>query len=272
VIEESEGLNYSKFRIMASAAYALTNLILGYVIKFYGINISFVIYEVIIFLALSFVLTMKYEGKKSLQKIELKDVGIILRGKGLRILFFTVFLMNAAFIGGVNFMNELILFTKGDVAKLGMNWFVTCIFEVGTFFAVVKLMKKFGVVSVYLFSTVIYGVKFLLNFIIRDANLIIIMQFLEGIAFTLFITSSMEYLNRNTESKVRATAMSIYAAAGGLGAFSASLFGGMLLNQINPSELYGIFGLLCFAAFIFGLALRPKGAKLQGIPDLVELE
>jgi MFS family permease len=85
--------------------------------------------------------------------------------------------------------------------------------------------------------------------------LIIAVQVFEGIAFTLFITSTLEYLNNKTDGKVRATAMSIYAAAGGLGAFSSSLVGGMLLNCISPSQLYLTFGVLCFVSLLFALGL-----------------
>lgn len=258
VIEEREGLNYSKFRVMASAGYAVTNLILGYIIKAFGINISFVIYEVLALGGFLLLLTMKYEGKRSLRKIEIKDIGVILSGYKQKAFFITVFLMNAALIGGVNYMNELINFTKGDVSKLGLVWFVTCVFEVITFFVAVKLMKKYGIVQIYMMSLFIYGSKFILDYLVSNANFIIAIQVFEGIAFTLFITSSLEYLNENTDAEVRATAMSIYAAFGGFGAFSSSLLGGAMLYRINPSELYGIFGILSFLSLLCSMFLKVK--------------
>jgi MFS family permease len=255
VIEESKGLSYSNFRFMSSAAWGLTNLILGFVIKARGVDFAFIIYEVLALLGMILLMRMRFEGKQSINKIELRDIKVILGNPRLLIFFLTIFLMNAAFIGGVNYMNELVKFTHGDVSKLGMVWFVTCSFEVITFYFAFKFIKKYGELKTYWISIFIYGSKFILDFIFKNANLIIAVQVFEGIAFTLFITSTLEYLNSKTDGKVRATAMSIYAAAGGLGAFSSSLIGGMLLNSISPSQLYLILGVLCFASLLFALGL-----------------
>lgn len=260
VIEESKGLNYSNFRFMASAAWGTTNLILGYFIKAYGIEYSFILYDILSMGGLVILFGMKYEGKKNLKKIKFSDIKPILKNGKLMLFLLTVFLMNAAFIGGLNYMNELVTFTHGDVAKLGTVWFVTCTFEVATFFVTAKLIKKFGLIHIYLASIFLYGFKFFLDFVFKNVNLIIAVQVLEGFAFTFFIASSLEYLSLNTEAKVRATAMSMYAAFGGFGAFSASLLGGILLNIINPSQLYGLLGLLCIVAFICVLPLKSQQA------------
>jgi MFS transporter, PPP family, 3-phenylpropionic acid transporter len=262
VIEERGDLNYSSFRFMASAAWGITNLILGYFIRAYGIDYSFIIYDVLAMGGFIILLGMKYEGRKSLKKMDIHDVKSILKNVRLILFFTTIFLMHAAFIAGVNYMNELVKFTHGDVAKLGTVWFVTCTFEVCTFFVASKLIKKLGLMNVYMLSIVIYALKFFLDFIFKNANYMIAVQVLEGIAFTLFITSSMEYLNLKTDAKVRATAMSVYAAFGGLGAFSASLIGGVLLNRINPSQLYGMLGLLCVMSLLGTLPLMQKNVQV----------
>lgn len=256
-IEENNKLSYSGFRYMSSAAWGLMNLILGFFIRDYGIDYTFIIYDIFVMGALLLLLTMRYEGKKSIRKVEFFDIKSVLKNKKLILLFITVFLMNAAFIGGVNYMSELINFTNGDVANLGTVWFVTCIFEVSAFFYANKLIRRFGITNVYIVAIFVYGFKFIVDYLLKDVNIIIAFQVLEGIAFTLFITSSLEYLNMKTEAKIRATAMSVYAACGGLGAFSASLLGGVLLNIVNPSQLYGIFGLICFVAMLFAMLMEP---------------
>lgn len=255
VIEERGDLRYSNFRFMSSAAWGITNLLLGYFIKFYGVDYSFIIYDILAMGGLLILVTMKYEGKKNPRKMELHDIKNIIKNGRIMLFLLTVFLMNAAFMAGVNYMNELVKFTNGDVAKLGTVWFVTCTFEVSTFFIASKLINRFGTMKIYLLSIFIYGFKFVLDFILKNANYIIAVQVLEGIAFTLFITSSLEYLNLKTEAKVRATAMSMYAAFGGFGAFASSLAGGILLNIINPSKLFGVLGVLCLIAFLGVLPL-----------------
>ncbi|HEY5562423.1 MAG TPA: MFS transporter [Clostridiaceae bacterium] len=258
IIEEVKTTNYARIRLMASAAYAITNLALGFIIMGYGINIIFIIYETLSLFSIILLFSMKYKGKKNIKLIELKDIGYIFKNSKIKILLLTVFLMNAALAGGVNYMNDLIIYTKGNVSMLGIAWFVTCIFEVATFFIVSKIIKRFEIIRVYTFSLFLYGTKLVLDFLVNNANLIILLQCIEGIAFTLFITSSLEYLNANTKAKLRGTSISLYAAFGGLGAFTSSLLGGMLLNIINPSELFFIFGILCFIASIFSILLKEK--------------
>ena len=263
VIEERRELHYSSFRFMASAAWGVMTLLLGYFIKAYGVDSSFIIYDIFAMGGFLILLSMKYEGKRSHVKVNIHDVKTILKNKRLILFFLTIFLMNAAIVGGVNYMNELIKFTHGDVAKLGTVWFVTCSFEVGTFFIVTRLIKRFGLLNIYSVSVLMYATKFFLDFLFKNANYIIVVQVLEGCAFTLFITSTLEYLNMKTEARVRATAMSMYAAVGGIGAFCASLLGGALLNVINPSQLYGLLGLLCFISFLGVLILVRDFKRVQ---------
>lgn len=255
VIEGSNGLNYSHFRFVASAAYAVTNLALGYIVKAYNINLTFIAFEIMSIAGIFVLLNMKFKGKRSVERISFSDIREALSSKKLVLFFITIFLMNIAIIGGVNYMNELIKHTKGDVSNLGMVWFTTCVFEVITFYFAGKLIRRIGVIRVYLISILVFALKFFLDSVFMTPFLIISVQLLDGFAFTLFITSSLEFLNLNTKSQVRASMMSLYAATGGFGSFIAGLFGGMILNMVNPSQLYGILAAVCVAALLCGLSL-----------------
>ena len=131
-------------------------------------------------------------------------------------------------------------------------------------------MLHYDEYSSKIWTRYLYGFKFILDYVLKSANLIIAVQVIEGIAFILFITSSLEYLNSRTDSRVRATAMSMYAAFGGFGAFTASLVGGILLNIINPAQLYGILGLVCGLAFVCILFLLKFGRKDMFIPEKIQ--
>ena len=263
MIEYGKNLSYSKFRFMASASYGIANLVLGYVIKAWGINMTFIIYAILLFLAILLLNSMKFEGSRSVSRIQYTDLKETLSDVRLIVFLLTVFLMNAAIIGGTNYMNELIIHVNGDVSNLGMVWFTTCTIEVITFCFIGKLIRKIGVIKVYCISILLFGLKFGLNFILGSAFLIILVQILEGIGFTLFITSSLEYLNSNIKAETRASMVSIYAAVGGLGSFAAGLFGGAILNRFTPSQLYGFLALICFVALTFSISLRSKSDMVQ---------
>lgn len=261
-IGNNRQLSYSHFRFAASAGYAVANLILGYIVNSYGINYAFMIYEFLAVAGLVLLFSMKFEGMRNVEKIQVGEVAGILKEPRLLVFFATTFLMNAAFIGGVNYMNELIRYTGGDVSNLGMVWFTTCTFEVITFTFANKLMNRFGVINVYRLSMLLFGCKLVLDFVLNKAVLIVAAQALEGVSFTLFIASSMEYLNTNARPQLRASMMSINAAFGGLGTFTASLLGGMLLNIVNASQLYGILSLVCFLSLTISLIFKVNSSSI----------
>lgn len=256
VIDEKKNISYSNFRYLATAAYALTTLLMGFAIKSYGFDFTLIVFEVFSFAGLILLINMRYEGKQNLEVIRANDIKQTLKNKKLIIFFISIFFISSVINGAPNYMNELILFTKGDVSKLGMVWFVQCIFEVLTYFAASKMIKKFGCLNIYMISALIYTLKYLLDFFLKNANCIIAVQTFEGIAFTLYITSTLEYLMANTDSRIRATTMSINATVGGLGGFVLNLISGVLLNIITPSQLYGVFALVCLACFVCIMFLK----------------
>jgi MFS transporter, PPP family, 3-phenylpropionic acid transporter len=257
-VDEHKELHYSNFRFMASFGYAIANLALGYVIKNKGIDFAIILYEILTIVGLLFFYSFKFEGRKSKEKISFSDIKLLLLNRKLQIFFITIFLMNAALMAGMNYMNELITHTGGDVSNLGMVWFITCIFEVVTFYFASKLIKKFGTINVFCIAIILYGTKLGVDFLCTSYVYIIAIQVIEGIAFTLYLTSSLEYLNKNTSPEIRASAMTIYAAVGGLGTFTASLFAGIMLNKINASQLYGIFSIITFVSLGFAIIIRER--------------
>lgn len=261
-IEGKKNLNFSQFRIMASAAYAVINLVMGFVIKRTGIDITFIISIILMLSAIFLLWNMNFEEKKIDREFHFDDVKALVKDKSLILYFISIFLMNIAIAGGSNFMNELIKFTKGDVSNLGMVWFVTAFVEVFIFSLSGKMMKKLGVVRLYWVALGIYAVKYALNFLLDNPLYIISVQFLEGVSFTLFLLASLEYLNKRISSNLRATGISICSAIGGLGSFTSSILSGLLLNKINPPQLFGLFALVSLAALIVSLGFREKQKSL----------
>lgn len=257
-VDEHKGLQYSNFRFMASFGYAISNLALGYIIKSNGIDFAITLYEILTLVGLLLLISFKFKARKSEQKISFSDIKLILLNRKLQIFFISIFLMNAALMAGMNYMSELITHTGGDVSNLGMGWFITCTLEVITFYFASKLIRKFGAINVYCIAIILYGTKLGIDFLCTNYVYILGIQVIEGVAFTLYLTSSLEYLNKNTPSEIRASAMTIYAAIGGLGTFTASLLAGIMLNKINASQLFGIFSIVTFVSLGFAIIIRER--------------
>lgn len=258
VIETRPDLSYPHFRFMASAAFAVTNLAMGYLIKQLGTDVIFIFYEALSLAGLFLLFHMKFDGTRSTTRIQLVDLGKTLGNAELVVFFLSVFLVTTCYGIGGSYMNELLKFGHGDVSNLGMVWFVTCVFEVMTFSIVGRLIKKLGVLPIYSISIVLLFLKLCLNFLFTEPFLIISLQALEGISYTLFITASLEFLNGKVGQELRSSAMSLFGAMAGLGNFTAGLSGGMLLNHVNPPQLFGILAVVCLMAFLVSRFIRSK--------------
>ncbi len=256
-------VSYAFLRSFATAGYAFASLGIGFLVERFGISVIFYGLAFLLLAGTPFLAGVRLPRREDVRMPEGKvPPGRILMHPAVLLFLAGVFLVNIAMMGGANYMNELLVAVGGNVTHLGMIWFVTCVVEYGTFFLVNGLIRKFGVLPVYLTGILLFSLKFVVLSMSRSVLPILVAQGVEGIAFTLFIVSGMEFLNRNMKPDERATVIGIYGAVGGFGALTAGLAGGLLLGVMSPFGLYGVFAGLCVAAAGISLLLiRIVGAS-----------
>lgn len=255
-VETNKTLNYSKFKFFGSFGFAISNLSVGFIVKELGTNYIYITFALVLFTAMMLALTMRDFRPKSEVKINLTDIKLIFADKNLNLFFISLFLMSFTVIGSVSFMNELMKYMGGDVTNLGTMWFFTCVIEMGVYFVINRLIRKLGVLNVFYISTIVFALKCFLFIVYRNPYYLMTVQLLEGIGFTLYIVSSVEYVNSRVLPSLRSTAMSIYGLCGGLGVFVSGLIGGFLLNFLNAAQLFLVFGGICIMALGISLTIK----------------
>jgi len=255
-------VSYAFLRSFATAGFAVASLATGFLIERFGVSIIFTGlavllmagYPAIFFVRMQRRDDMRMPGGKTRGKSVLAQPSVLLFLAG-------AFLVNMAMMGGMSYMNELLVRVGGNVTHLGVIWFITCVVEYAAFFLVNGLIRRFGVLSVYVAGIAIFALKFFVLALSRQVLPVLIVQSFEGIGFTLFMVAGIEFLNRNMAPDERASILGIYSAVGGCGSLAAGIFGGLLLRVMTPFGLFGVFAGLCTAALLTGLALMKVSAS-----------
>lgn len=124
------------------------------------------------------------------------------------------------------------------------------------FFFGTNLLKKHGVLNLFIFGMVLLTLRYFLDSICTSFVYVIIVQAMQGITFPLFFMASLEYLNSITPRKMKTSAMSFFGAACGLGGFIGNISCGILLEHISIFSVYKIISFICVICLGFLIVLK----------------
>lgn len=256
IIEHHKNFQYGKIRLMGSAGYAFSALFCGQIIKRLGTNFAFIFYSIVILIGVYFVCKIDFKGKKHSNKINLYDIGDIV--KDTRFVVFMIAICIASISIGANnaYISLLIQKTGGGVAQIGIMGFIIALSELPSLFFGTKLLKKYGELNLFMLGMAFFTIRYFLDSICTSYISVLLVQAMQGMSFSLFLMSSYQYLNKIVPAKMRTSAMTLYAAVCGLGNFIGNIGGGMLLEQINIFMLFKVISIVCVLSFFVLLILK----------------
>lgn len=262
-MEIDKNLQFGQVRLMGSIGYAVTSLLLGIAIQKTSIDMAFYTYLIVSVVVILIIRSIKFEGKRGSNKIDISDIKYLLKN-----MKYTIFIISVVFIGialGANgsYIAVLIEKTGGDISRLGLLWFIVAMSELPVFFFGNKLLKKYGDLNLYIISMIIYIFRYLLDSYCSSYIGVIAVQILQGVTFTLYLTATMHYINRVSEPKLRTSAITLYAAiGGGIGGFIGNFGGGLFLEHFSVFALFRLMAAAAFLALITAAFLK-KYEKLN---------
>lgn len=257
IIDEYKSIDYGKTRLMGSLGYAVSALIMGEVIKNLGSSAIFFGYCIFISIASAIIISFKFKGKQTSNEIKLKEVGKILSDRRFILFSIAIVLINIAFGANSSYLAVLISKTGGDVSKLGLMWFVIAISELPIFFFSNKLFKKFGIINLLSISIVIYILRFFLDSVSNNFNMVIIIQLLQGVTYPFYLMAALQYVNKIVPKNLQTTGITLYSAiGGGIGGFTGNLLGGIFLEWFSVFILFKVLSFICLIALASVLVLK----------------
>lgn len=256
IIDKHPSIQYGKVRLMGSLGWALTALIMGYVINLVGDNSVFYVYSLAMLVGAGLVYTIKFEGHQSRGKIRVADMVNLVKDYRIILFVISVIFVNISMASNSNYLPILIENTGGDITKVGYVFFLSAISELPTFFIGSKLLKRYGEINLYIAGILIFAIRFFLNSMCSSYVWVLVVQVSHGISFGLYFLAAVQYLNKNTPPAMKTSAMTLLAAANAVGVFVGSIGGGMLLEQISVFVLYKVLAGMCVVSLLFILLLR----------------
>ncbi len=114
-----------------------------------------------------------------------------------------------------------------------------------------KLIARFGLLPVMIFSAVIAMGRWGLYSFGPSVPLVILTTFTQGLSIGLFLATAVQFVKEKAEVEVQVTAMSLYGSFGlGLGSFVSSMLGGWILEHFGILNTYVYFSFSAFLAII----------------------
>lgn len=189
--------------------------------------------------------------------IDLGDLKILLKDKAYLCLVGTLLILFAMGCADIYLVVDKILSIDGTSFHVGLKWGLQSLAEAPVFYLAPKLFKRFKKSSLLLFSSVMFGLRFLLYAFISNVWLLVLAALMQMITFPIAMISSKEIINTLCDEKIKSTAqlaaMSVY--------MGVSLFLMPILCNWIASLTSIDFALLCVAAMSLAAIALTFGFK-----------
>ncbi|TVY01431.1 MFS transporter [Cohnella terricola] len=263
-IAENAGVSYGSIRTYGALGYAVTALLTGYAMSYFGAHSLAWIFAVFSAISLGIVWMMP-DAPGSGKPVSFSSLKRFLSNKETLLFLLLVFIcsvparMNDTYLG--LYIREL----GGGPELLGQAWFIAAGSEILVFalsFWWLRQNKEMMMISI---SSAFYFIRFFASAWITDPHWLAYMQILQMLTFPVFYSAAIQYLYRIVPVEWRATGQTVLALLFfGFSGIFASYIGGMIYKAFGAHTLYLSISTLSFLGMVLGLMLyRTYGKKLN---------
>jgi MFS transporter, PPP family, 3-phenylpropionic acid transporter len=254
------GFAYGQVRLWGAIGFALITVVAGYVFSRVGYQYSYPTYTIFAGLILILIFTFP--------KLEQKHSGPVFGKALLGTVFsngpFTLFVAMTLMISATNTMNFSYLpiyFQKlhYPMALVGWNFTIAAVVEIPLFWFSTKVMQRLGLFPMLAIGTGAYALKYCLMGFAPAVGVVLGLQALDGIAFAFYFSAAVEIVNLMAPAHAKATAQSVFGAAGGISGIIGNLAGGLIVDHQGPQFLFWLMGAIGLLATLFFYLFPGKG-------------
>lgn len=257
IMDVNKDIQYGKIRLMGSVGFAIVVLALGGIIKITKINSMFFAYIILIISAAAILRSIKFKGKKMRSSINMDDILGMFKNRKFVLLTLSAMIVCTTQGANGSYLAILIQKTGGDVSNLGMLWFIIAMSELPAFFFGSKILKRVGVINIYLISLIFYSVRFFMDSICSVYQAVLVLQMLQTITYPLYFLATLQYINETMPSRMRTSAITAFTAiTAGTGGLIGNIGGGFILQNLGVFYLFRIMAITCIIALLPGVILK----------------
>lgn len=242
------GCNYSSIRLWGSIGYAAAPLIIGFLTKYFGMNIMFVLPAVMFFMAVFICNKLPINMDKT-SKINIKkDLAKVIKVKEFQLFTAFAFLVFGSMNSGNGVYSSLyIVENGGDIQNVMLITSIGVAVEVIVMVLLSRRLKKVNYLHVIIIGTLLVALRWLIYFLKPPIAIIYCTCILHGISSGLFISSTINYLVKIVPQNMVTTAITLNGSLGtGFGSWIITFFGGIIYDKYGLCILYLIYSILAF--------------------------
>lgn len=258
-------ISYGKLRVAGAIGWSFTGWITGQMIEQINLDVIFWISSITMFLCFLSIFTLPFSDREQydLEKIEMRGAIQLLRNIPLLLFLLAVFLVSLA---GTAIWNYYSLFMKSkgaDQQLIGYGLSLQGLCEIPFFYFSGWIIQRTGLKFTLLITIIATALRLFLYSWINDPLLLLPIELLHGVSWSLFWVVGVEFVNRIVPSVWTATGQSLlYASYYGIGAIAGNLWAGFMLDsgvELNTVfQLNTVFVILAFVLSAIAIRTNPQ--------------
>jgi len=253
--------DYSKIRVGGSFGVGVITLLTGLIVDRPGVPLSIIFTLHIILLLILLVLIIflpdtQHQSKQG--KIpSMKDIADLFRIPGFALWLGIIFLFGLGDAAMINFLFLHIRSIGGNASLMGLATAFSIAGEIAGYYLAQRVQRRVGsrrmIIVAFMFRT-LWFVLIALN---RIPLLILPIQTLNGISFSLVGAGSVAYVNERAPAHIGTTAQGVRSAILiRLSGVVGSLFAGVIYQRSGSARMYLILGGLSAFSLVLAAVLR----------------
>ncbi|ADQ14955.1 MFS transporter [Halanaerobium hydrogeniformans] len=235
---------YGRFRLWGSIGYMLTVSLLGYFLEQTASVNLFYVYAFILVLSI-IMLRFLPQSSREIEVLNLADFTKIFKKRRLLYFLIFVFVLQTTMNANYTYFPLYIVDHGGGEFLLGIAMTISSASEILAFFFSDKIIKSNRFSKVIFLISLSFVFRWLLLAFFPINAVILAAQLFHSITFGLFFTVGVDYVNKISGEKFRATGQNIYSGVYmGLSAISGSLIGGKIYQLFGGEIMYLFWGVV----------------------------
>ncbi len=247
---------YGRIRLGGTIGWGVMGLLIGFLVDYYGIRMSFWSYAILMFLLLLLCQKLVYPARG--------DGGSIWRGLQQFVNNYRwVFYLVLAVIAGMGFSvinNYLFAYLKDCGASesvMGLSLTISVLAELPVLYFSHVLLKRFGIQNLLRIAVFFTVLRMLVMVVFNSVTGILFAQLLNGLNFPLFWAAGVSFADHNSPAGTKSMALGLSSSMiVGFGFALGGLLGGLLLDAIGSRYMFLVMGLVTLAGLVIIMAIE----------------
>jgi len=252
--------SYSTIRFWGAPGFGIGALLTGFLMSTTGSDIAF--YLCSAFLLGSFTFSFSLASVKSFaasEEVTFKGAGKVLQSGALLKFLLIIMIVSIAQSSSTFFMAVYMKEISASPLVTGYALAVQAASELPFYFVASWLLRKTTAEKILLIAVFGTSIRLMLYYFTGNPNLVIAIELLNGVTWTLLWIASVEFVNKNVPPAWRATGQSLlWAVYFGAGAIAGNLLTAKLYEIFPMRSVFGINSVIVFIVLLISLVVFSK--------------